>query len=127
MTWKPTSFHTIYESLSKLPGLTESIGVEEVIRFIRLLASLKCEIEHHRWPGASESHIPDDLPAHIRTFLALGLGVSDESVDVCWHAFKWNIWYYDQNEHLIVSDSQLFRDHAVGLDISTPFSTFHVK
>jgi hypothetical protein len=32
----------------------ESIGVEEVIRFIRLSASLKREIEHHRQPGVAE-------------------------------------------------------------------------
>jgi hypothetical protein len=51
-------FSSIYEALSTLPGLTESIGVEEAVRFIRLAASLKREIAHYGRSMSSENQIP---------------------------------------------------------------------
>ncbi|KAJ7862197.1 hypothetical protein B0H13DRAFT_1900205 [Mycena leptocephala] len=78
----------IYASLSAVPGLCDSIGMEKGMQFIRLAARLKDKIITAQPPSHGAAEPPADIPDDIRTFLSAAVDLPMDYVDGCWKAFR---------------------------------------
>lgn len=105
-------FNELYNILQQTPGLTESIGMEKAMRFVRLAAKLKDEIITSQPPKHNAETIPEKIPNHVRTFLGGALGVPEDFVDGCWKAFGDVVWTHSDSDG--DDDAETFRTH--GLD-----------
>jgi hypothetical protein len=108
------TFNEIYASLSAVPGLCDSIGMEKGMQFIRLAARLKDKIITAQPPSHDAAEPPADIPDDIRTFLGAAVDLPMDYVDGCWKAFSDLVWSYDEDGKTKGADAEAFRKH--GLD-----------
>lgn len=87
------SLETIYATLyARNPTLVQSISVDIILGFIRLSCSLKAAITHMQPPAYNPSHIPQDLPVDVYSYMARRLGVAPGTILALWDAMKILIW-----------------------------------
>ncbi|KAJ7753527.1 hypothetical protein B0H16DRAFT_769352 [Mycena metata] len=84
------NFNEIYATLSAVPGLCDSIGMEKVMVFVRLVGRLKGAITVDQLPTHNATDAPEHLPDGIRTFLGSAIDqafvVSDDRATTAWAA-----------------------------------------
>ncbi|KAJ7473207.1 hypothetical protein FB451DRAFT_1174869 [Mycena latifolia] len=91
------NFNEIYATLSTVPGLCDSIGMEKAMAFVRLAGRLKDTITTAQPPSHDAAEAPQELPDGIRTFLGSAVDLPTEYIDGCWKAFGDLIWTYDED------------------------------
>ncbi|KAJ7715127.1 hypothetical protein B0H16DRAFT_1435194 [Mycena metata] len=108
------NFNEIHATLSTVPGLCDSLGMEKAMAFVRLAGRLKDAITTAQPPSHNAAEPPDELPDGIRTFLGAAVDLPMEYIDGCWKAFANLIWTYDENGKTKGSDADAFKKY--GLD-----------
>ena len=100
----------IHRFLSQIPGLTESVTMEQVMSFVRLASQLKDEIILAQAKDYAPAAAPAEIPEHVRSFLGCATDMTEEFVAGCWGAFSDTIWSYGDNSSSPGQDAQMFRD-----------------
>ncbi|KAJ7712770.1 hypothetical protein B0H16DRAFT_1342021 [Mycena metata] len=108
------NFNEIYATLSAVPGLCDSIGMEKGMAFVRLAGRLKDAITVVQPPTHDAADAPEHLPDGIRTFLGSAIDLPMEYIDGCWKAFSNIVWKYDEDGKTKGSDAEAFKRY--GLD-----------
>ncbi|KAI0683140.1 hypothetical protein C8T65DRAFT_749763 [Cerioporus squamosus] len=79
------------ESLQNTPGL-RGISLATVNNFVRLAAALKKAILHRQLRHWNAAVPPQNLPAHILSFIAGRLVLPESNVEVLWDCLQAEIW-----------------------------------
>lgn len=106
------SLSEIFSLLQRTPGLTEAIGIEKAMSFMRLASQLKNEILHAQKPTHDVSEPPGDLPDNVKEFLGDSNDMPMEFVDGCWQAFKEVVWGMDAEGNSCSEDAKLFEQYG---------------
>ncbi|KAJ7788390.1 hypothetical protein B0H13DRAFT_2395046 [Mycena leptocephala] len=101
-----SSMEEVYEFLSKVPGLKESVGMDKVMSFVRLASRLKDEISLAQDATHDPSQAPSELPEHVRSFLGGAIDMPNDFVSGCRAA--------EEDGSSAGKDAQMFREF--GLD-----------
>ncbi|KAJ7444455.1 hypothetical protein FB451DRAFT_75782, partial [Mycena latifolia] len=109
------NFNEIYATLSTVPGLCDSIGMEKAMAFVRLAGRLKDTITTAQPPSHDAAEAPQELPDGIRTFLSSAVDLPTEYIDGCWKAFGDLIWTYDEDGKTKGSDAEAFKKYGLAV------------
>jgi hypothetical protein len=107
------SFNEIHDMLGQFPGLSDSIGMEKGMAFVRLATRLKDEIVSRQKAGYEPTEPPDSLPENVQEFMGKAVDIPAEYVWGCWTAFRRTIWQRDGNGDSRGEDAKLFKLHGL--------------
>ena len=89
-----STLDSLFLSMKDVPEL-HNISLGTLNNFVRLVVSLKKAILHRQPRHWNAAIAPTNIPAHILSFLASRLSLSDQHVLDIWHVFKNDIWNHE--------------------------------
>ena len=84
---------SLFDSLRQDDVLT-SLGLAQILRFIRLLPLLKNDIILAQPVYIPTTEAPLVLPPQITSFVADSIGIPEVAVDGCWNVLRDDVWEY---------------------------------
>lgn len=110
----PPSLASVYAALDKSPGLVDSLVVDDLTLFIRLVSLFKKRIIYSQPPSEADRTIPLTLPHELKEFLGSALRLSSSQVEICWDALKETIWLHDAERYSPCGLAHTVHTHSAG-------------
>ena len=111
----PPSLASVYAALDKSPGLVDTLVVDDLTLFIRLVSLFKKRIIYSQPPSDADRTIPLRLPQELKEFLGSALALSPPQVDACWDALKETIWQHDEERYSPGGLARTVHTHSAGV------------